>query len=233
MARKRILNGQGTLWGELLHWLPLFSHPFIICLSGSIALHLLVLSAVSDTTLPGRLTKESAQSPKMMLYVGLGEARATVPRTPAEGAIREIHPIFKKNRPGSGAIGVPTPKQGPAKPTPNIQDESLSTFLPSSQLDRGALPITEPDSTLLNGIQSSGHPIRLRLYINAHGLVTDIRVLQADDFDKDAITQIKAMFFATAFIAGRHQGKDVPSYIDIELTISEFTGVPSTAIRQP
>jgi hypothetical protein len=81
-------------------------------------------------------------------------------------------------------------------------------------------------------VQSSGLPIRVRLFIDSLGTVAAIAVLQASDIDADAVRRIKGMFYGTAFIAGRRGGLDVASYLDIELQL-EPTPSRTFVARQP
>ncbi|WP_176992774.1 hypothetical protein [Collimonas sp. OK242] len=126
-----------------------------------------------------------------------------------------------------------TPKAGLAERGGDLQDELPSTFLPSSEMDLGAVPVSEPDSQFLVGVKSSGSPIRLRLYVDKYGVVKDIRVLQADDADGLAVERLVAMFYATAFIPARREGMDMSSYMDIELHITDFAGVSSAPVASP
>lgn len=125
------------------------------------------------------------------------------------------------------------PKAGQAERGTDLQDELPSTFLPSSEMDLGAVPVSEPDSHFLAGVKSSGSPIRLRLYVDKYGVVKDIHVLQADDTDGVAVERVLAMFYATPFIPARREGIDMSSYMDIELNITDFTGVSSVPVMPP
>ena len=97
---------------------------------------------------------------------------------------------------------------------------SLRGYLPSQVLDRAALPRSAPDERMLAGVLFSGLPMKVRLFIDAAGSVVDVEILQADE-DAEALQQLRRMFIATLFIAGRHQGADVASYKDVELSPGE------------
>ena len=175
----------------------------------------------------------------MTIYVGVGAAKATAPApspTLATPPVRLLRPIpidAGKTRPGSGSIGEIIPKAGLAERGTDLQDELPSTFLPSSEMDLGAVPVSEPDSRFLVGVKSGGSPIRLRLYVDKYGVVKDIHVLQADDTDRLAVERLEAMFYATTFIPARRDGMDMSSYMDIELNITDFTGVSSPPAVPP
>ncbi|WP_442781968.1 hypothetical protein [Collimonas fungivorans] len=187
----------------------------------------------------GQHLRENAQLLQMTLYVGMGEAKATAPAPSSTSAtlpVRPVRPIpvdAGKTKPGSGSIGEVIPKAGQAERGTDLQDELPSTFLPSSEMDLGAVPVSEPDSHFLAGVKSSGSPIRLRLYVDKYGVVKDIHVLQADDTDGVAVERVLAMFYATPFIPARREGIDMSSYMDIELNITDFTGVSSAPVVPP
>src|SRR6516225_8773642 len=76
-----------------------------------------------------------------------------------------------------------------------------------------------PDTALLEGLQWSGVPMRIRLFVDAAGTVVDVVVLRSNDAD-DVVRRVRQMFLATGFNAARADGRDVPSYKDIELSLA-------------
>ncbi|AMO95989.1 hypothetical protein CFter6_3355 [Collimonas fungivorans] len=95
------------------------------------------------------------------------------------------------------------------------------------EVDKGALPYSAPDPDLLAGVAVSGVPIRVRLYIDARGMVTAIDTLQALDDDQQALERIETMLRHTSFMPARLAGADVNSYQDLEFHIgSELNGAP-------
>lgn len=93
-------------------------------------------------------------------------------------------------------------------------------YLPSQLLDRVAVPRSAPDESMLEGMPFSGLPIRLRLFIDRAGTVVDAVVLQSSE-DEAVLEAVRRMFLSTAFIAGRFEGQDVASIMDVELTAGE------------
>lgn len=85
------------------------------------------------------------------------------------------------------------------------------------------MPKSAPDSASLAGVASSGLPIRLRLFVDARGVVAKVEVLHANEFDAEAVARLKEVFRATGFIPGRFNGVDVASYMDIELSLADLT----------
>jgi hypothetical protein len=74
-----------------------------------------------------------------------------------------------------------------------------------------------PDAALVEGVAHSGMPIRLRLYIEADGAVSDVELQFAQIEDEPAAQRLADMFRATGFLPGRLSGHDVASYLDIEI----------------
>lgn len=87
------------------------------------------------------------------------------------------------------------------------------------EVDKGAFPYSAPDPDLLAGVAVSGVPIRVRLYIDASGVVTAIDKLQALDDDQQALERIETMLRHTSFMPARLAGADVNSYQDLEFHI--------------
>ena len=108
----------------------------------------------------------------------------------------------------------------PPPPAPAAQAEP-DPFIPSELLDHPLVPRSAPDMALLDGLSFTGLPVRLRLYVDALGRVVDVVVLQADAGDEEAVTHMKAMFLATAYIPGQLQGAVVPARQDIELSLGD------------
>jgi hypothetical protein len=103
----------------------------------------------------------------------------------------------------------------------------LPLYYGPQEVDKGALPYSAPDPDFLAGIAVSGVPIRVRLYIDASGMVTAIDKLQALDDDQQALERIEAMLRHTSFIPARLAGTDVNSYQDLEFHIGpELNGAP-------
>jgi hypothetical protein len=133
--------------------------------------------------------------------------------------------------PGVARIASTAPKpaygeQQSAKPfQAGVVDEQTAYRLPeptyygSQEVDKDALPYSAPDPDLLADVAVSGLPIRLRLYIDASGVVTGVDTLQALADDQQALERIERMLRGTRFMPARLGGTDVNSYQDLEFHI--------------
>jgi hypothetical protein len=98
--------------------------------------------------------------------------------------------------------------------------------LPTAKLDIGPMPRSSPDDSRLEGSQRSGLPIRVRLFVDAHGGVSRADVLSSAPGDEETAQRVAMMFRETAFTPGRLDGRDVASFIDIEIVLEP--GIPAT-----
>lgn len=102
-----------------------------------------------------------------------------------------------------------------------------SQYYGPQDVDKEALPYSAPDPDFLAGVAVSGVPIRVRLYIDASGMVTAIEKLQTLADDLQALERIEAMLRRTSFMPARLAGADVNSYQDLEFHIGpELNGAP-------
>ncbi|MDZ7856163.1 hypothetical protein [Sphaerotilus sp.] len=125
----------------------------------------------------------------------------------------------------AAAVMVPTPAARPSSsrppPAPRpAPDAPPSPFLHADRLDRRPTPVSAPDARWLDTLASqpiSGLPLRLRLFITAAGDVVAVEPIEVSELDVFALPALEAMFRDTAFLPGRHQGRDVASQIELEL----------------
>ncbi|BDI04675.1 hypothetical protein CATMQ487_16450 [Sphaerotilus microaerophilus] len=104
-------------------------------------------------------------------------------------------------------------------------------YRPNATLARPALPYSEPDWSLLDGVPASGLPLRLRLLVNARGQVDAVELLQAGPDDAALLQGLKRALLATRYIPGRDAGGDVPAAI--ELLIEPGAIDPPFALAKP
>lgn len=147
-------------------------------------------------------------------------------------------PLFVQARmlPGGGAgqpVAVPaiassrsSPRRD-SKPEPRERVPAMSTASSLPQAEdaaqeaagggqRAPVPRSAPDLEQLRGLTFSGLPIRLRLVIDAMGLVRDVIVLSSAEAPEvtEAVSQVLSH---TAFVPARRDAADVASEMDIEL----------------
>jgi len=149
--------------------------------------------------------------------------------TASQPAATPIWLIAKPQRIGnvpSLAGGLAKPHQDRLQSNPSLPtDQGFSApsmidpgdFLPSTAMDRRPTPVSEPDVAALQGLRTSGFPVRLRIYIDRFGAVVHVETLEAGLLDEEFALGLHKMFFATAFIPGQLDGSDVASFLEIEL----------------
>lgn len=124
-----------------------------------------------------------------------------------------------------------------SSPPATLHDGGMGSYFASQDVDRPALPRSSPDDSQLGGMTPSGLPIRLRIYISAEGEVTAVDVLFASEEDQPVVQRLREMFLATAFIAAKRNGEEVPSYKDIDVDFSDVLPptlpAATTASTQP
>jgi hypothetical protein len=148
----------------------------------------------------------------LLVYAGWRTAApAHVPtqRLALQGVLRQATPRTAPTQPAA----EPAAKQAAAPADAPVQE----AFVPSDRLDQPVLPKSAPDLQRLQGLNFSGYPIRLRICIDVSGQVVAVEVLQAHADDAEAVAQMQAMFFATAYMPGQLHGHSVPSRTDLEL----------------
>ena len=137
------------------------------------------------------------------------EADAHPPALPASPAPAASPPEAETH--DASAETADAEAQKSPRPSPTI-------YRSPAQLQQLPRPRSAPDTSMLNGLQWSGVPIRLRLFIDDQGNVVDTEVLESADAP-EVVARVREMFLATGFTAGVEQGRPVPSYKDIEITV--------------
>lgn len=171
----------------------------------TLALHVGAAALLSGSGgTPGRQAAAVAPQP---LWVRLLPAAQPQPAQPPALAAQATW----RARGSTEAPAAPSTRGDGAPPDPQF-----ARFLPDSALQRGALPVSQPDLDAIEGLQFSGLPIRLRLFIDESGRVVRIDTLRGSADDAEAIERLKRMFAATAFVPGRLAGRDVASYQDLD-----------------
>ncbi|HET9643339.1 MAG TPA: hypothetical protein VFP68_08285 [Burkholderiaceae bacterium] len=136
-------------------------------------------------------------------------------------------PVSAKSQSDARLSPDPAPSVRPPSPPPGVATDlpAQKRFLSASDLDRPALPRSAPDTSMLEGVDFSGLPIRLRVFIDEAGRVIEARVLHAQEVDEPALAALQRMLLATRYIPARRGDAEVASFQDIEL-------VPGKTIEQ-
>jgi hypothetical protein len=175
------------------------------------------------------LTQVSAAAAPGTPAVDLAAAPARAEGPPASPSRQRAAPA----RVEATAPGMPPSAGEVLAPTlpPAVADTTIE-HLPTSALDIPPMPRSAPDEQYVEHVHRSGLPIRVRLYIDATGSVTETSLLGAAPGDEEAADQVMAMFRDTAFSPGRLQGREVASYIDIELVLEPTLPPLGRIVRQ-
>jgi outer membrane biosynthesis protein TonB len=192
-------SGVGRSGGSGLGWAA----------AAAVGLHAAVL-AVAGLPLQGT----APASPRVLQawVVASGDDLPPVPLAPAQPAAA-VAAAPAAAPPEPQAVASPRAEPVPVAAGPG-------RHLPPSVLDRAPLPLSAPDETLLDAVAATGLPVRLRLYIEADGRVSAVQVLAASAFDREAAARMQQMFLATAFMPGRVDGRDVASFMDVEVQLA-------------
>lgn len=120
---------------------------------------------------------------------------------------------------------VPARAAAPSQPAepPPVPAAPTVAYVGPETLDRPLVPRSAPDLRRLQGLHFSGLPIRLRLFIDPAGRVSQVTVLAAQE-DDETLAAVTGMFEATSFVPGRRAGVPVASFTDIELRLDGSEG---------
>jgi hypothetical protein len=127
---------------------------------------------------------------------------------------------------------APAVSREPAPAAPPSSAEAAIEHLPTSALDVPPMPRSAPAEQYVEHAHRSGLPMQIRIYIDARGSVTEASLLGVAPGDEEAAEQVMAMFRETAFSPGRLQGREVASFIDIELVLEPALPPLGRIVRQ-
>ena len=158
-----------------------------------------------------------------------GDARRLVLIDPAKAAAPMIAPAVSKTgraSPDGRGVSDSAAAERAADRRPSaygveaVADRAIPivNYRASTVLDEPVRTRSAPDIAALEGLPWSGFPIHLRLFIDVQGTVVDAQVIESSE-TADVLERVRQMFLATAFTVGTENGKPVPCYKDIELTV--------------
>ena len=203
----------------------------LICGAIVLVAHGAVFEAVEGHTLMtagARASSGQRQADRLVLLDRRQVIMLTPPGTGAAAVLAEADLRTPVEAPSAVAAVTPpeadTP-DAPAATAATANAELQARHRPSSTIYRSPAQLQQlprmrsaPDTSMLNGLPLSGVPIRLRLFIDDQGTVVDIDVLDSAEAP-EVIARVREMFLATGFTPGVEQGRPVPSYKDIEITV--------------
>ena len=196
-------------------------HAFHIAVLASLLIHALVIGIGLPVNNHGSGRPQRAVTPLAFHVVLTGQMPDT-----------DMHAPMTQSAPPSPAPSfAPAPPPAPpqrAAPTPGSEVEAgdarpsdADGYLKQGELDRKAQARSAPDASQLTGLQSTGLPMRLRLFISRRGDVVDVMPLQVASGDEEAFVLVRAMFRHTGFFPGIKHGADDNSQMDSELTLDK------------
>jgi hypothetical protein len=212
--------------------------PVLLALTGACALaHAAVLGGLPR--LQAAFKRDASQHSVMHVT----SFSAAMPEAPQRDAV-----VTQRSALDAATSAAPTPKGSaartgtgraipvaPREPAPAAQPpaaDAVIEHLPTSALDVPPMPRSAPDEQYVEHVHRSGLPMQIRVFIDASGSVTETRLLGAAPGDEEAIEQVMAMFRETSFSPGRLHGREVASFIDIELVLEPAAPSIGRIVRQ-
>lgn len=227
--RQRTVAAEGKVpgWREPAH--PAYYLAAALILSA--LLHVAGAVWLSDTLLFGRapLPNRAKLEVALALRVPTGGALtplstgvAPTPSSPSPAAADPAATGVRAANLGTSPSFDPhlPPHEG-AEHRPNV----VSPFLPPEEVERAAYPLSSPDLSPFQVVKTySGMPIRLRLFVDAHGNVVDVKILHALDVDDEAAALLVQIWERVGFVPARRAGAEVASFQDVEFQLTDKTG---------
>ena len=170
------------------------------------------------------VTRAAPETPQSVVALNQQSALDAMPAAGPTSGVSTSHVGWVRTTPAE-------PRESVSLAQPPVADIAMK-HLPTSALDLPPMPRSAPDEQYVEHVHRSGLPIKVRLFIDASGSVTETSLLGAAPGDEDAAEQVVAMFRDTAFSPGRLQGREVASFIDIELVLEPTLTALGRIVRQ-
>ena len=202
--------------------LPVRTNTFrFLCLTASLVVHLVAYQFSGDHVTGERRRHASIDASQHILYVSFVPAPATNPQSILmPTSVIASPPDTSRLKAARNEAEVQS--TDPVKKHPEVNDQRPSTYMPSSEMDIPAVPVSEPSFETVQFQHQVLMPVRLRIYVDSKGLVKDVRLLDAGGAAVETLDQLQAVFYATRFIPGRRYGRDMPSYMDLEINLNDL-----------
>ncbi len=187
-----------------------------LALLGSLALHAYAISYlgfahIEQDIMPAKTLPSYSVQPRSQLTVRLQE-----PVLKSSDTVSKPILAIKSEQKSALARALPAVANASANTgEEKIEADPLSNFLSSTQIQRRALPISNIDISMVQGVFISGLPIKLRLYINASGKVIKIKTLDYAAADTALKNKLTELLYQLTFLPAKKDGADVDSYQDV------------------
>jgi len=199
----------------------------LACTAIVVAAHAALLASLARHGWHGPLAATDAATPARRIVI-LDAARvAALTASPPADAVAPAASSAQDapSAPADDAASAPARAIALARRTPT---PGLGIYRPPEALDTPVRPRSSPDVSTLNGLTWSGLPLRLRLFIDAEGRVTDVQALASAE-QPDVLEKVRQMFLATGFTMGTENGRPVSSFKDIEVDVGRPLPAPASA----
>jgi hypothetical protein len=186
--------------------------------------HAVVIGGLSGTGRSAPVHVAGALATMQIQIVPMPSTQVQAPQpeldVPTSSASR-AQAVAQRAGPTPESPSRPLSAQKPALDVPALAtiDAAADRFLPTSVLDIRPMPRSAPDESRVEHVHKSGVPIRVRLYVESTGFVSSGDILSVAPGDEESAEQLIAMFRDTAFSPGRLQGREVASFIDLEIVL--------------
>ncbi len=150
------------------------------------------------------------------------EARLQTALSPATGRATQTKPLADL-APAAADLG-PVPRAAVA-PNANAMHAQTAPpdYWPAAMLERSPVPVSAPDTRMLQGADLPAGTLRIELFIDSAGQVRVVRpAQQAGQMPAELPEPIVDMFLATRFLPGQRGGLDVPSRVTLEISIQDL-----------
>lgn len=186
----------------------------------SIFVHGLGGVALSAALVGAGNSSETGTAPGVLLHARL---HRQLPEVLVEPAPAALQPAAADNATSNGSrtTVAPAASRHGAGTIQTASADQWNSYLPASQLEMIPTPISDPDSSLLDGMLFARSPIQVKLYIDESGKVQRV-TLDIPDDEQAAAEPIRTMFRQTGFVPGRKNGQPVASVLTIVVNISDL-----------
>lgn len=199
-------------------------------LLGSVAIHWLIFSAIVPPIVA--VTQTERSSTLRVRLSTSGQAGVNV-ASKATSPVVTSHPV-ETNLPQSSetVIHQATLTSSLENPRKYQQQDSSpwASYFPSDQVNSKAIRNSSIDISQLQDLNVSSFLLKFRLYINAHGYVTKVELLDSNDSSGPIQQALLDLLSQMTFLPAIKEGEYVDSYEDVELQWPIVSAEPSQIV---